>query len=172
LNNQLKFRAIKTSDIKRVLEIYNFHINNGLANFEEKPLSYKDFLHLTNNILNFNLPFIVCEKEKKLIGFSYLSKFRNKSGYKFTFEDTIYIDNDYIRKGIGEILLNQLIQISLKNSKIKTIIAVISGKNTEASIKIHKKNGFNMIGTLKKVGFKKNQWLDSVYMQRIFNEKN
>ena len=42
----------------------------------------------------------------------------------------------------------------------------------KASIKIHEKNGFKLIGTLKKVGFKKNQWLDSIYMQKIINEKN
>ena len=61
---------------------------------------------------------------------------------------------------------------SSKNTQINNIIAVIGGNKTEASIRIHQKNGFNMIGTLKKVGFKKNQWLDSIYMQKILNEKN
>ena len=53
-----------------------------------------------------------------------------------------------------------------KNKKIKNLIAVIGGSSNVASIKIHKKNGFKYIGTLKKVGFKKNKWMDSVYMQK------
>ena len=51
----------------------------------------------------------------------------------------------------------------------KAFVSPLGGKNAEASIRIHQKNGFNMIGTLKKVGFKKNQWLDSIYMQKILN---
>ena len=71
---------------------------------------------------------------------------------------------------MAQCLLNELIKASTINKDIKTIIAVIGGKNVKASIKIHKKNGFNIVGTLKKVGFKKNQWLDSIYMQKILNE--
>ena len=55
---------------------------------------------------------------------------------------------------------------------IKNIIAVIGSHDSEASIKIHKKNGFEMIGTIKKVGYKQGKWLDTIYMQRILNEKN
>ena len=172
MNNSLKFRTLETKDVNRVLEIYNFHIKNGLSNFEEEPVKYKIFLNLTKRILKSNLPFIVCEKNKLILGFAYLSEFRNKSGYRYSFENSIYIDNNYIGKGIGSLLLNNLIKVSSKTSKIKNIIAVIGGKDAETSIRIHQKNGFIMIGKLNKVGFKKNQWLDSIYMQKILNEKN
>ena len=61
-----------------------------------------------------------------------------------------------------------------KHDHIRSIVAVIGGGSNEsiASIKIHKKNGFNMIGTLKKIGYKKDKWLDVVYMQKILDEKN
>ena len=171
MNNQLTFRALKTSDIETVLEIYNFHINTGLSNFEEKPFLYNDFFDLCQNIINANLPFIVSIYNKKIIGFSYLNNFRNKSGYRYTFENSIYVNSDYIGKGIGSKLLEELIKTSSKNSKIKNIIAVIGGKNPESSIQIHKKSGFVIIGTLKNIGFKKKQWLDAIYMQKILNEK-
>ena len=170
MKNLLLFRTLTTNDIKNVLKIYNFHIKNGLTNFEEKLFSYDDFINFSKYILNCNLPFIVCEKDNKIIGFAYLSKFRKKSGYRYTFENSIYLDNKFIGKGIGSILLNELIKASSNNKDIKTIIAVIGGENVKSSIKIHKKNGFNIVGTLKKVGFKKNQWLDSIYMQKILNE--
>ena len=172
MNKSLTFRTLVIDDVHRILEIYNFHIKNGLANFEEEPLKYRVFLNFTKNILKSNLPFIVCEENKCILGFAYLSKFRNKSGYRYTFEDTVYVDDKYIGKGIGSLLLNHLIKKSSQNSQIKNIIAVIGGNKTEASIRIHQKNGFDMIGVLKKVGFKKNQWLNSIYMQKILNEKN
>ena len=169
---QLTFRALKTSDIKSVLEIYNFHINYGFANFDEKPFLYNDFFDLCQNITNAKLPFIVCNINKKIVGFAYLNNFRNKSGYRYSFENSIYVDNEFTKKGIGSNLLEKLIKVSSKNSKIKNIIAVIGGKNPEASIRIHKKNGFVIIGTLKNIGFKKKEWLDAIYMQKILNEKN
>ena len=172
MNNSLTFRTLKIHDLHHILEIYNFHIKNGLANFEEEPIKYTVLLNFTKNILKSNLPFIVCEENKSILGFTYLSKFRNKSGYRYSFEDSVYVDNKYIGNGLGSLLLNQLIKKSSQNSQIKNIIAVIGGNKTEASIRIHQKNGFKKIGTLKKVGFKKNQWLDTIYMQKILNEKN
>ena len=171
MNKQLTFRALKTSDIETLLEIYNFHINNGFANFEEKPFLYSNFFDLCQNIINNKLPFIVCSFNKRIIGFAFLNNFRNKSGYRYSFENSIYLNSDYAGKGIGSKLLEELISISSKDSKIKNIIAVIGGKNPESSIQIHKKNGFVIVGTLKKIGFKKKEWLDAIYMQKILNEK-
>ena len=168
----LKIRSIKKGDIEQVLKIYNFHISNGFGNFEDKKFTIRSFIKLYDEILKMKLPFLVAEKNKQIIGFIYLNKFRKKSGYRFTFENSIYVDKDFSGMGIGYRLLKKLIEISKKNIKIKTIIAVISSYNSQASIQIHKKNGFKMIGTLKKVGIKKQKWLDTIYMQKIINEKN
>ena len=97
---------------------------------------------------------------------AYVSKFREKSGYKFTYEHSIYVDPQHLDRGFGSTILKELIKLCKKNSKIKNLIAVIGGSSNNSSIKIHKKNGFKYIGTLKKVGHKKNKWLDSVYMQK------
>jgi len=172
LINSLKFRPFNNKDISDILKIYNFHISNGMGSFEEKEVPYETFKDLCKNILKLNLPFIVCEKNKKVIAFTYLNKFRNKSGYRYAFENSIYVDINFTGMGIGSELLKKLIEVSKRNTNIKSIIAVIGSNNSKASIKIHKKNRFKMIGTLKQVGFKKNQWLDSIYMQKIFNEKN
>ena len=172
MKNIIKYRILKNADVNQVLDIYNFHIINGLSNFEEKPYSYNNFLKLTKDIISSELPFIVCVIKEKIIGFAYLNKFRDKSGYKHTFENSIYIDKDYIGRGIGSMLLKNLIDSAQKNSKIKTIVAVIGKKDSNVSVKIHQKNGFDIMGTLKKVGYKKKQWLDVIYMQRTLNEKN
>jgi|TARA_B110000196_G_C21032671_1_gene608385 phosphinothricin acetyltransferase len=168
----LVFRKCKESDLRKVLEIYNFHIENNLGNFEENINTYKEFKKKYLNIINLKLPFIVCEQNLCLIGFAYLTPFRDRSGYRYTFENSIYMNSNYIGMGIGSKLLKNLVSLSKKNKQIKNIIAVIGNKKNKNSIEVHKKNGFKICGILKRVGFKKNKWLDSIYMQNILYEKN
>ena len=172
MNNLIKIEKAIKEDILQILDIYNYYINFGLANFEEEEMSYDEFFELYSSIIKLDLPFLVAKKDNKIIGFVYLNKFRAKSGYKHTFENSIYIDNKYQGMGIGNDLLLELLEASKKNPNIKNIIAVIGSFDSESSIHIHKKNGFKTIGILKKVGFKKDKWIDAIYMQKVLNEKN
>ena len=104
--------------------------------------------------------------DKELVGIAYLNKFRDKSGYRFAFENTIYVHNNYLKKGIGSRLLKKLITLSKKNKEIKKIVAVIGCIDSVGSIKVHKKLGFKNCGKLKKIGFKKGKWIDSIIMQK------
>ena len=112
------------------------------------------------------MPFILAFDDYEVIGLAFVNKFREKSGYRFSYEHSIYVDPDYINNGYGNKILKELIKICKKITKIKNLIAVIGGKNNFASIKIHKNNGFQYIGTIKKAGFKKNKWVDSIFMQK------
>tara|TARA_Y100000741_G_C18087701_1_gene491358 strand:+ start:60 stop:560 length:501 start_codon:yes stop_codon:yes gene_type:complete len=158
---------LKKSYLAKALLIYNYFIENTYSNFEEKKLSLNSFLSLKKEIQGNKLPFILAKKNEKIIGLAFVNKFRNKSGYKYTYEHSIYVDPDMVNKGYGSKILKELILNCKKNKKIKNLIAVIGGSNNLSSIKIHKKNGFKLIGTIKKAGYKKNKWIDSVYMQKI-----
>ena len=151
MNNLIKIEKAIKEDILQILDIYNYYINFGLANFEEEEMSYDEFFELYSSIIKLDLPFLVAKKDNEIIGFVYLNKFRAKSGYKHTFENSIYIDNKYQGMGIGNDLLRELLEASKKNPNIKNIIAVIGSFDSESSIRIHKKNGFQTIGILKKV---------------------
>ena len=157
---------ITIGDLDKGLKIYNYFILNSFSNFEEKKLSFKSFKSLYNKIKRNKLPFLIAKKENNVVGIAFVNKFREKSGYRFTFEHSIYIDPVFINSGYGTIILEELIRNCRKNKNIKNLIAVIGGSDNVGSIKIHKKNGFKLIGILKKVGFKKNKWVDSVYMQK------
>ena len=159
-------KRIKKEDIKRSLDIYNYFILKSVSNFEEKILSINNFYSLYQKIKLNKLPFIIAKNKKDLIGIAFVNKFREKSGYRFTYEHSIYVNPSYMNQGYGSIIMNELIKECKKNSNIKNLIAVIGGSNNIASIKMHKKNGFKYVGTLKKIGFKKNKWIDSVYMQK------
>ena len=163
---KIKTKNFNKEEIAKALKIYNYFIENSFSNFEEKKLSSTTFNLLLAKIKKNKLPFILAIINKEVIGLAFVSKFREKSGYRFSYEHSIYIDPNYINNGYGNKLLRTLIKICRKISKIKNLIAVIGGTKNFASIEIHKKNGFNYIGTIKKAGFKKNKWVDSVYMQK------
>ena len=157
---------ITQNDLIAGLKIYNYFIENSFSNFEEKKLSFKAFRLLYKKIRLHKLPFLIAKENDEVVGIAFVNKFREKSGYKFTYEHSIYVDPKFINFGYGSIILEELIKHCKKNKKIKNLIAVIGSSDNIASIKIHKKNGFEHIGTLKKVGYKKNKWIDSVYMQK------
>ena len=163
---KLKIKNFTKLEITQALEIYNYFIENSLSNFEEKKLSKPIFTLLIKRIKNKKLPFILAIQNKEVIGLAFVSNFREKSGYRFSFEHSIYVSPQFINNGYGNRLLKELLKICKKIKKIKNLIAVIGGTNNYASIRIHKKNGFNYIGTIKKAGFKKNKWIDSIYMQK------
>ena len=159
-------KRISKKDMQSALETYNYYIDNSFANFEEKKLSIRIFTALYNKLKSENLPFLIAKKNSEVVGIAFVNKFRNKSGYKHTFEHSIYVSPKYISQGLGSKILKELIRQCKNNNNIKNLIAVIGGSDNKSSIKIHKKNGFNYIGTIKKIGYKKNKWIDSVYMQK------
>ena len=163
---KLRIEKISEKDLKSAHKIYNYYITNSYSNFEEKKLSFKDFYKNYKNINDKKLPFLVALYGEKVVGIAYLNQFREKSGYRFTVENTIYIHNNYVNKGIGSKLLKALINLSKKNKNIKLIIAVIGSIDSQSSIKIHQKLGFKKVGKIKKVGFKKNKWIDSIFLQK------
>ena len=163
---KLKIETISEKNLRAAHKIYNYYIVNSYSNFEEKKITYKNFYNNYKYIINNKLPYLVARHEKKVVGLAYISKFREKSGYRFAFENTVYIHNEYIRQGIGFKLLNEIINISKKNKSIKLLVAVIGSIDSVGSIKLHKKLGFKKTGVLKKIGFKKNKWIDCIFLQR------
>ncbi len=162
----LKISQIANKDLRAGHQIYNYYIINSFSNFEEKKVSYNNFMIKCNNIKKKKLPYLIAKIENKVVGLAYLDNFREKSGYRFAFENTIYVHNDYLNKGIGFKLLKQLITLSKNNKEIKKIVAVISSIESVGSIKVHKKLGFKNCGKLKKIGFKKGKWIDTILMQK------
>jgi len=163
---KVKKNNFTENEISKALKIYNYFIENSFSNFEEKKLSKSTFELLLKKIKKNKLPFILAIEENEVIGLAFVNNFREKSGYRFSYEHSIYVDPDFINNGYGNRILKELVKICKKITKIKNLIAVIGGKNNFASIKIHKNNGFHYIGTIKKAGFKKNKWVDSIYMQK------
>ncbi len=133
---KLKITTIAEKHIKEAHQIYNYYIKNSYSNFEEKIISYKNFHDFYKKIYLNKLPYLVALDKNKVVGIAYLNKFREKSGYRFTFEHSIYVKPSCLNNGYGTKILKELIKYSKKNKKIKNLIAVIGGSNNISSIKI------------------------------------
>jgi phosphinothricin acetyltransferase len=159
-------RPATLDDCEAILEIYNFYVTESLISFEEEPTDI-DYWHEKFKLLaEIGLPFLVAESDSlELLGFAYLAPWRQKSAYRSTAENSIYLKKSAIGNGLGSQLLGELLRLG-KLAGIKEVVAVISDSGAETSIEMHKKFGFRKMGHLPRVGFKLNNWLGVNLMQK------
>lgn len=157
-------RPATAHDISSIQQIYAWHVSHGIATFEEVvpdcDQMYERFLNITTQ----GYPYIVAEKDGEIVGYAYVSSFRPRIAYRYTVENAIYLRHDLGRMGVGSLLLNELIRLC-EAGPWRQMIAVIGNSANTASIGVHRKAGFEMIGTLPSTGFKHGQWVDTVLMQ-------
>jgi len=151
------------SDISQITKIYAHYVLNTIANFEEVPPTINEMKNRWQSVQQKGLPYLTAYKDEQVVGFCYAGEYRRRSGYKYTIEDSVYISQDYLQQGIGKALLSELIS---KCNDYKQMIAVICGDENGTSAKLHKSLGFKKIGVLQNVGFKFNEWIDTILMQK------
>ena len=116
-------------------------------------------------VLQRGFPWLVAEIEGSVLGYAYAAQYRSRAGYRFTLEDSIYVHPMHLGKGIGKLLLPELIA-RCQEVGARQMIAVIGDTDNPASIRLHARFGFQHVGVLQAVGFKFERWLDTVLMQR------
>ncbi len=149
----------------QVAAIYRHHVLHGLASFEEVPPDEAEIRARFEAVRKAGLPYIVYEEEGQILGYAYAGPYRTRSAYRFTVENSVYVREGYGGRGIGRALLTALIE-RCAAGPWKQMVAVIGDSENHASIGLHRALGFRMVGTLEKVGFKFDRWVDSVLMQR------
>lgn len=160
-----KLRPADETDMPGVARIYGEHVLHGLASFEESPPSVDDMLARFRALKSRSFPYIVAERQNAIVGYAYAGPYRTRSAYRFTIENSVYVDRETMGEGIGRALLSQLLQ-ECEKGPWRQMIAIIGNSGNKASIALHESQGFRLVGTLREVGFKHEQWVDSVIMQR------
>lgn len=165
-NHRGIIRALTDDDIAAVTAIYGHHVETGTASFETVAPSIPDMTARFAQLQKANYPTLVAvDADEIVMGFAYAGPHKPRAAYKHTVEDSIYIDPDHMGMGIGQALLAAIIdQARLRG--YKQMMAVIGGSDNHGSIKLHQALGFTHIGTALKIGFKFNNMVDVVYMQR------
>ncbi|MPZ47166.1 MAG: GNAT family N-acetyltransferase [Betaproteobacteria bacterium] len=151
-------------DIPAIREIYAWHVENGLASFEEVAPDVDEFTRRRADVLARGLPHLVAEDESGVLGYTYAAPYRSRSAYRFAVENSVYVRHGIARRGLGRALLAELIA-RCERLGLRQIVAVIGDSGNSASIGLHAALGFRMVGVLKDVGFKHGRWVDSVLMQ-------
>ena len=161
---ELIIRDAADSDHSGIQRIYAHHVAHSLATFEEVPPSIDEMSARRASIMGSGLPFLVATQGSEVVGYSYAAKFHSRAAYRYTIEDSIYVSNSFLGRGIGKALLGALVN-RCEAGQWRQMIALI-GDGNPASIRLHEGHGFNVVGTLKSVGFKFGRWVDVVFMQR------
>jgi len=163
---EYSIRPAVEADLPAVREIYNHYVMNSTVTFDEKPMTLATLRKKFAKVEALGHPFIVAESPRgQILGYAYVTPWKEKAAYRFTVENSIYLGPAATGKGLGKVLLRELIDRS-KAAGIKEIIAVIADKGADASIQMHKNFGFKDIGHMGKVGFKFGRWLGTVLLQK------
>lgn len=158
-------RSSTDVDIPAIAEIYGHHVRHGVASFEIEPPDPEEISRRRSAVLEHGLPWLVAEAIDGVVGYAYASPYRPRAAYRFTVEDSIYIHPAHLGKGIGKLLLPEVIK-HCQQGGARQIVAVISDTDSPASIRLHARFGFRQVGVLQAVGFKFGRWLDTILMQR------
>jgi L-amino acid N-acyltransferase YncA len=161
----LAIRPATPADIPAITRIYAQSVRHGTTSFELEPPSEEEMTHRMRALLDGDFPYVVAEIGGAIAGYAYAGPYRPRPAYRYSVEDSIYIDPAAQRRGVGRALLVRLIEESERRG-FRQMIAVIGDSAQVPSIELHRALGFRMIGTIENVGFKFGRWLDSVLMQR------
>jgi L-amino acid N-acyltransferase YncA len=162
---KIKIRPYTNNDAEAIVAILNYYIQNSTALYDYNNRTLEQQQAIFEEKLTKGFPVIVATDDEKIVGFGYYSEFRFREAYKFTVEHSVYVAPNEHGKGIGKVLLQNLIALA-KAQKLHTMVAVIDSEN-QSSIRFHQQFGFEIVGNIKESGFKFERWLHSVIMQLI-----
>jgi len=164
----MRLRLAQESDAEAIRAIYNHEVINGVRTFDMVPRGASEQAEwmVRHQGSHPALVAVVDEGESEVVvGFGALSPYRDRPAYATTVEDSVYIDHRYRGQGIGRALLEELLELAT-NHGFHTVIARIVADN-EASVLLHERCGFFLVGVEKEVGRKHGRWLDLIELQRM-----
>jgi phosphinothricin acetyltransferase len=162
-------RDATPADIPSITAIYRDCVLNGTATYEIAPPDEAEMGARFSSIREKGYPYVVAEDTGLgLLGYAYASAFRTRPAYRWMVEDSIYLSPDARGRGIGKLLLGDLLR-RCESLGFRQIVAVIGGAQP-ASIALHRAAGFSETGLLKGAGYKHGRWLDTMLMQKPLGE--
>ncbi len=167
--SEAEIRSATEADLPFVTEIYTHAVLHGTATFELIPPDLAEMTRRFRTLMDGGFPCLVASLDGRVVGYAYAGPYRPRPAYRFTVENSVYLDPSIYRRGIGLGLMQRLIA-ECEARGYRQMIAVIGDSANAGSIGVHTKTGFTMIGTHPNVGLKFGRWLDTVMMQRALGE--
>ena len=157
-------RPYRPADAAAVTAIYGHHVVHGTASYETEPPGEAEMAGRLAAVVAAGWPALVAEVDGEVAGYAYATQYRPRPSYAFACEDSIYVDQALVGRGIGKALLASLID-ACEAFGFRQMVAVVGGAEP-ASIALHEALGFREVGRFPGLGWKHGRWLDSVYLQR------
>jgi L-amino acid N-acyltransferase YncA len=161
----LTLRPSSAPDIPAITAIYAHHVLHGTGTFETTPPTEEEMTARRADVLAKGLPWLVAERDGRVLGFAYCQWFKPRPAYRYSAEDSIYLHPDAARQGLGGQLLAALIR-SAEAAGVRKLIAVIGDSGNAGSIGVHRAAGFEQVGIVRSCGWKFGRWLDIVLMDK------
>jgi len=161
----MSIRPAASTDIPEIQAIYAHHVLHGAGTFEEIPPSVEEMQGRYQVIADQGWSFLVTADATGVLGYAYFTQMRDRSAYRYTAENSIYVREDVRGQGVGKALVQQLLSDAAA-AGFRQMIAVIGDSENVGSIGVHASLGFQRAGLLRASGFKFGRWVDTVYMQR------
>jgi len=162
----VSFRPAVDEDAPALVDIYNHYVSTSNVTFDLDSWTPEDMARKIDAVTALGMPFIVAEHDGELVGYAYLSTFREKAAYDTTMENTLYLRDDARGDGIGGTMLEELCRLGAI-AGVREVIAVIANTpDAGPSIRLHDKAGFARVGEMDGVGRKFGEWIGVVMMQK------
>ena len=158
--------------VEAITAIYNDAVENTTAIWNDQTVDANNRSQWLSDRRESGMPVVVCISENDeydVLGYATYAQWRPFDGYRLTVEHSVYVRNDQHGKGIGTQLMRVLIERA-KGSGIHVMVAGIDASN-EASIALHEKLGFEVVGKMPQVGVKFGRWLDLAFLQRTLDSR-
>jgi len=164
----VNIRTVTEADLEQITRIYGYHVREGLASFEEEAPSLADMRSRFRSLRESGFPCLVAVDDDEpdlVLGYAYAGPYRTRPAYRFSVENSVYVDSNAHRRGVGAGLLGALIA-HCESGPWRQMIAIIGDSANTPSIALHETMGFSHVGTIAAIGYKHGRWVDSVIMQR------
>lgn len=161
----MEIRDSRDGDVPAITAIYGPNVLHGRASFELFPPDEAEMARRRSALLDQGYPYLVAEDAGQVAGYAYVSAYRTRPAYRFTVENSVYVAAHRHRTGTGRALLDALIA-RCERDGFRLMVAVIGDSANAGSIGLHRAAGFRMVGTIPAIGWKHEQWVDTVLMSR------
>jgi phosphinothricin acetyltransferase len=161
----MRTRLVEPRDAEATRAIYNVEVLESTVTFDITPRSLADQQVWIAEHSGGHPAIVAVDDDDTLLGFASLSPFKPRAAYAPTVEDSVYVHRDARGRGVGEVLLREIVRLGTDHGFHSAVARIVGGH--EASIALHRKCGFEEIGCEREVGRKFGRWLDVVLMQRM-----
>jgi L-amino acid N-acyltransferase YncA len=163
-SQKLQIRDATEADLKRINEIFNQSVIGSTTIYEYDAWTIEKQRSWWQGKLAGGFPLFAAVVEDDVIGFSTYGTFRSRSAYQTTVERSVYLDRNWTGKGLGDPLIQHLIEHARTNGFHCMVAGADS--NNQGSIAFHEKHGFERVGMFREVARKNGQWLNLVFLQK------